>query len=247
MADQTLTFALNGDVPLPLFASAMQHFNSLVDNLSAEIAGNEKIEWVIDELESGSAIATVKGVSDNVGALSAIIDAYLVVGRALQKNAPIPYSERVSRPAREISKILNGKITSVRFETPHEDIVISGHYEEGKQPTRAIGSIKGVVESLSRRRGIRFTIYDSVTDRPISCYLGRGEENKIKDFWGKKVLVSGVVSRDADTGKPFAIRGITDVQLVKSSAPGSYRNARGILQLNDGDTASSVIRRLRDA
>lgn len=251
MAEQTLTMALNGEVPLPEFARAIGHFNALVAGLSSDIASGITIEWIIDELAAGSAVTTIRGVSEDTRILSAIVDAYSEVGKALQTNKPIPYSERVSKPARSLIEMLNGKITSVRFETAKEDIVISSHYAEGdkerKEPTHSIGTIKGVVESLSRRRGIRFYIYDVLFDRPIACYLRDGEEEKIKDFWGKKISVSGRISRDADTGKPFAIRDITQIKPVENSIPGSYRNARGVLSLREGETPASVIRDLRDA
>jgi hypothetical protein len=145
---------------------------------------------------------------------------------------------------------LNGKITSIRFETPIEDVMISGHYlgsgEQGKLPVYSFGTIKGTVQTLSRRRGVRFTVYDAIFDRAISCYLKEGQEDEIKDYWGKTVLVSGLVGRDGETGKPFAIRDISQIRLVESSAPGSYKLARGILQLKEGETPESVIRAVRN-
>ncbi len=231
MDEQTLTLALNGDVPLREFASAMHYFNSLVVGLASEIAGQAKVEWVIDSLEAGSAIATVRGVTDTPIVLDAIVTAFLRVGKALQAHQPIPYSDKVKQPAQSIVELLNGKVTSVRFETPTEDVLVASHYRDGVpvKPTYSVGTLKGVVEALSRRRGIRFTIYDALFDRPIACYLKDGQEDKVKDFWGKKVLVTGLIGRDAESGKPFAIRKVTQVSPAESSEPGSYRHARGII------------------
>ena len=250
MDNDTLTMALDGDVPLNEFAQAMEHFNALVAGLSSEIAQDAQVEWIIDSLDAGSAVVTVKGVSDRTDIFPPIGAAYIQVGKALQSNGPMPYSsERIINPARAITQMLDGNITSVRFETAGEDIVIASHYLENgerREPVYAFGAIKGTVQTLSRRRGIRFILYDALFDRAVSCYLKAGEEDKVRGFWGKKVIVSGLIGRSAESGKPFAIRDITKIEQAESSTPGSYRLARGIIRLQEGETAEGVIRRLRD-
>lgn len=247
----TLTIALNGDVPLRDFSTAMVHFHSLVEALSSEVAGDTKIEWTIDALESGSAVATVRGHSERAIAVSSVVTAYALVGKSLQFSRPMPYTERVKRPAVALTELLDNKITSLRFETPDEDIVIASHYIEGgipevNQPRYAFGAVKGIVETLSRRRGVRFTLYDTLFERPISCYLAEGEEDQIKDYWGKMVIVAGRIGRDAESGRPFAVRDISRIALIRSGQPGSYKNARGVLELDPGQTPEGVIRAVRD-
>jgi hypothetical protein len=249
MANDTLTLALNGDVPLAEFSAAMSHFNTLVTSLSSEIAGKEQIEWVVDTLETGSAIATVRGISEQTQLVESVVLAYGVVGKALQNREPIPYSDQVSKSARALTELMNGHITSVRFETQKEDIIVSSHYASAKPMAPAsysFGSLKGSVQTLSRRRGVKFTLYDVLFDRPISCYLKDGQEDMIRDYWGKKVSVTGRIGRDTESGKPFAIRDIVTISPVKSSEPGSYRLARGVLQLAEGETPEGVIRGLRN-
>jgi hypothetical protein len=233
MNEQTLTLALDGDVPLHEFAVAMTNFNALANSLSAELTGHARIEWIIDSLASGSAVATIRGITDSPQALNVVTTAYARVGKALQTNQPIPFSDQVGVPARKIVGLLDSRITSIRFETPTEDVVIASSYREGKadrRPTYSIGTLKGVVESLSRRRGVRFTIYDAIFDRPIACYLQEGQEERIASYWGKRVLVTGQIGRDSESGKAFAIRNIVDVAPVDSSEPGSYRKARGVIR-----------------
>ena len=242
----TLTLALNGEVPLPEFAQAIGHLDDLVRALSNELVSDTAVEWVIDRLESGSAIATVRGYSETPEAVSKIVQAYETVGTHLQTNTPIPYSAKVSDSAHALTKVLNGKITSLRFETANQDIVISGQRQlTSKKPSYSYGTLKGTVQTLSRRRGVQFTLYDALLDRPISCYLKEGDEDLIRDKWGKKVLVSGLIGRDNETGRPFAVRQVTSIREYESN-PGSYARARGVLKLPEGDTPESVIRELRD-
>lgn len=249
MGDRTLTIVLNGDVPLKKFEITIRSFYDIVYGLTDELAPNAGVEWMVVALEAGSATATVEAISDDSRVVSRIVDAYTEVGRALRDRAPIHYSDRVKKAARDVTRVLNDHITSLRFETSIEDIYISAQYSEDARPTYsyAIGSIKGTVEALSRRYGVRFTLYDAIFDRPINCYLESGHEDEVRDYWGKKVFVSGLVTRDSDTGKPIAIRKVAQIRPAQSSTPGSYRNARGAIRLDQGETSDGIIRKIRDA
>jgi hypothetical protein len=80
-------------------------------------------------------------------------------------------------------------------------------------------------------------------DRAVSCYL---LENQEREAWGKRAIVEGLVTRDADTGRPTTIRGVSKVHLL-SDAPGNYLDARGIVPVPDGSPLpEDIIRRLRD-
>ncbi|OQY89689.1 MAG: hypothetical protein B6D41_10360 [Chloroflexi bacterium UTCFX4] len=246
MDNDTLTLALNGEVPLQEFAQALNYFNALVQGLSNEIAHDAAIEWVIDTLEAGSAITTVKGETEQMERLAAVITGYATVGKALHTHQPIPYSDKVRIPAQNLTKLLNGHITSLRFETSYDDYIVESR-AEGKpalKPTYAYGRLKGIVQTLSARRGIRFTLYDVLSDRPIAGYLKESQEELIRPYWGKKVYVSGKIGRDPKTGRAFAIREISDIQAVESK-PGGFRRARGILDLA-GETSESITAALRN-
>ena len=62
MKDNILTFALEGELTLDDFSEAIKDFKALINALSHEIGGKTKIDWRIDELNAGSAIATIHGV-----------------------------------------------------------------------------------------------------------------------------------------------------------------------------------------
>lgn len=246
MPNDTLTLALNGDVSLKDFAKAMEHFDELVQGLTNELARDVSIEWVIDTLDAGSATTTVKGETDNLERLTAVVTAYASVGESLQLHQPIPYPEKIRNSAQKLVGLLDGNITSLRFETSIKDSLIEG-YHEGKaplKPTYAYGRVKGTVQTLSARRGISFRLYDVLFDRPITCYLREEQEELIRANWGKKVYVSGKIARNPETGRPFAVREITDIQAVDSK-PGGFRRARGLIDLGN-NTSESIIRNIRN-
>jgi hypothetical protein len=114
-----------------------------------------------------------------------------------------------------LTKLLDGRITSLRLETEIEDFLVEAHYE-GKAPLKpsyAYGRLKGTIQTLSARHGIRFTLYDVLFDRPISCYLKEGQEDLIREYWGKKVHVSGKM---AETPK---MEGLLPFERFPKSSP----------------------------
>jgi len=251
MAQKTITLALDGEIPLADFASAMKHFDALIRTLSSEVASNVEIEWIVEDLHLGSAIATIRGEAEEETAIERVVIAYGSVGRALEAHAEIPYSEKVRREADGIVGLLDGHVRAVRFETPTEDhrIVSRAEGAEARKPIRySLGAIKGEVETLTRRRGLRFIIYDPIFDRPVNCYLAKGQDDLMRDAWGKRVIVSGKIARDSFTGIPHSVREIRDVQVIGSRRPmDSAASARGILSAGASrELPEETVRRLRE-
>ena len=152
MSLDTITLALDGDIPLDEFSRGLSLFNVLIRELTAEIGRDTQVNWSVESLESGSAITTIKGDSERIEVVEEIVHAYLKVGRALQLHEPIPYPDKVAKPARELTELLNGHIKSVRFENPDEDVIIDSHYTLATRapavsPVKAMGMVKGIVET----------------------------------------------------------------------------------------------------
>lgn len=251
MAKDTLTFALEGDVALDQFASAMNNLNTLLNSLSNEVGGGAKVEWIIDELVSGSALATVRGVYEDVRVIESIVDAYEDVGEFLARERDIPYSPAVKRNAQNLANVLNEKITMIRFETPTKDIQISGRTLAGEKapPMKySHGTVKGTVQTLSMRSSLHFTLWDSMFDRAVNCYLKEGQEETMRNVWGKRAIVSGRVGRQSETGRPVVIRDVRYIRTLEDTAPGSYKGARGVIPWVEGDELpEEIVRRMRNA
>jgi hypothetical protein len=70
----------------------------------------------------------------------------------------------------------------------------------------------------------------------------------MRDVWGRRVIVEGLVNRDPITGQPETIRSITRVEVLPDNEPGSYRRAIGALRGRKLRLSpEAAIRRLRDA
>lgn len=140
----------------------------------------------------------------------------------------------------------------VRFETPTGDYTISDNGDALPRRTMlvSIGAISGRVQTLSNRRSLRFNMYDTVHDKAVACYLQPGQEELMREAWGRRARVTGKVSRDSDSARPVAIRQILDIEILEDVAPGSYRRARGAAPWSaagGGDEMpEDIIRRIRD-
>jgi hypothetical protein len=252
--NDTVTLALDGDIDLADFAEAVRRFNALIRALAKEEQATH-VRWLVSDLEVSSTIATARGVSENgmpadvvEGEVERVVSGYLRVGLSLKHGEQIPYSPVVAREAEAITKVLNGRVTTVRFETAEAEATITTlpAARQADLPTPTYGAVEGRVQTLSSRGGLRFTLYDTFHDKAVSCYLVEGYEDVMRDAWGRRAVVEGRVTRDPVTGRPLAARGITRIEILPEVKPGSYRDLRGISP-SPGLSPEEAIRRLRDA
>ena len=259
MPPDTITLMLEGEVSLDEFATAVKSLNSLVAALTIEEGGG--IKWTVEDLQPGSALATVKGRSRQPERVERVVRNYTGVGRALRENIQIRRGPRVSRPALKLGRLVGNGVRRVRFETPEETTIISerpgsrrkrGHPSQietlqgsGVNVSAALGAVEGEVQTLTKRNVLRFTLYDALSDRAVSCYLQEGQEDIMREVWGKQATVEGLVSRDPTDGHPIAVRQVSKVTPLVEQ--GDYTLARAILPLPLGaELPEERIRRLRD-
>jgi hypothetical protein len=249
MAKDKISLTLNGDVPLRLFSEAILHFNELVNQLSREICTEKEVEWRIEDLEAGSATATIIGISEDYYSIERVVGAYETIGKALESHKPIPYSPAVVKAASSLTSILNGKVTSIELNTPDFSSYITQSSELSEKHTQTIvfGTVRGLVETLSRRQSLRFIVYDELFDKAVKCFFEESQIEMIRDIWDKKVIVSGKVVRDTLSGRPIEVREIKAVNIIPATNSKGFRQVRGIIPWKDGNEPSEkIIRRIRD-
>lgn len=253
MPNDTITLGLHGEVTLDAFASAVSGLSKLVASLSEETHGAGAVRWEIDDLEVSSAIATVKGVAPAGanGAVEQVVAAYLEVGEALAAGTTIPYPSTVRRPAEGLAQLVRDGVEAVRFETAEADALVQSAPRKSQPPAElaaAYGAVTGRVQTLTSRSRLRFTLFDTINDRPVSCYLAEGAEDRARDIWDRTARVEGWVSRDPAGGRPLSVRRITEVTVLREPDPAGYQRARAVRPRPAGaPRAEERIRRLRDA
>ena len=248
MSKTTLTFELGGRVELKEFEEGIRLFTRLVSNLTPR----RGVAWVVEDLQPGSALVTLRGESDDPAKVEQVIAEYEGVGSALSQHENLRHTKtRVIQAAHAIADFV-GPREYVRLGTPNQDYIVYGNRVTDDKahiaPDVSIGAITGRVQTLSSRSGLRFNLYDTVHDRSVACYLGTGQEEIMREAWGNRATVIGRVSRDPLTGKPISIRDIRQVNVLENVAPGAYRQARGAVPREPGDILpEEAIRLVRDA
>ena len=260
MSEKTVTLKLQGVVTVAAFCKALQSFTALIRELSTD-AKARGMAWDVTGLEAGSAQVTAcADLADRFTEQQAdlVAEAYLDIGRKLaQRESLLGYRVRVRKPALALAGTIGADIDSVMFETPDGDALVTSEptaetpYVEGDLlafPTATLGAVTGRVQSLSSRGGLRFTIFDSMDDKAVSCYLDRDSEPLMIDVWGKLATVEGVVSRDPRTGRALAVRRISGVVAHDECQPDDYRVAKAsVIPLPGAAKPEDIIRRMRDA
>ncbi len=245
MPDATITFELGGRIDIKQMSEGITAFNQLIDALT----GKEEIKWLVVDLQSGSAIATLRSECENPAVSEKIVQDYKNIGEALQNKEEIPGNSRVISAAESIKKLADS-VEYLRLEALGDSFYIYENGDSSPKPstTTAVGSLTGRVQTLSDRGDLRFNLYDTIHDKSVSCYLTQGQEELMRAAWGRRAMVSGRVTREIETGRPITIRGIMDVQILEEVAAGFYRDARGAVQWQQGDKLpEDAIRKLRDA
>ena len=247
MAKDTLTFALGGRIEIAEFADGIAAFRRLVAALTPKAAG---VTWVVDDLQPGSAVVTLRGESSDPQAVERIINDYEKIGSTLECHEELMWTRPRVLGAANAVRSLAAAAEYVRFQTPENDYTIYDSARAHARPllTVSIGSVTGKIQTLSNRSGLRFNLYDSLHDKAVTCYLDPGRDEMMREAWGSRAKVTGKVSREERTGQPVAIRQIVDVTIIENVETGSYRQARGAVEWHPGaKSPEEAIRELRDA
>ncbi len=250
-----VTLKLDGNVPLDLFATAISGLNALIEQLAKEVASDVRVDWLIDDLSVGSAMATIVGVSEEPASVERVVNAYERVAIAVARHEPIPFSESVRKEVGKITGILNGKVSAITLEAGDRSYTVTAENAPETVAKHklviAFGAVEGMVQTLTSRNGLRFTLYDSLSDRAVTCYFSidaterARQEEMMRNAWEKRVIVQGVIGRDPETDRPIEVRRITQVIPVIG---GDYREAGGILKgVGSDELPEAMIRRARDA
>ncbi len=253
MAEETLTIKLSGAITLTDFAEAMGRYDRFVRALAAEADGRAPVTFAIDGLQTGSTMTSVEVSSPSARVVTGTLQGYHEVSQVLARRGQLAgHSRRVQNAGRKVAEIIQfPSVESVRLESVLGEALLvrptAAERDEAPQLRYSYGALQGRVDTLTRRRGLRFVLYDLLTDNAISCYLVPGQEERVRDTWGYNVLVRGEIGRDPRTWRPEVVRQIVDVVMLSDVDASSYRSLRGKLRPPANAPAPEVrIRRLRD-
>jgi len=250
MINDRVKLAMEGDVRLDDLWQALQRLSALLSTLTAEVCPGAEITWVVEALDAGSATAICRGEADRVGDVARVVDAYARVAAAMALGDTRDYSERVSDCAAALVSVVGDRVLALTLGTLQgESTLVSPRLVPRPSGlTRALGQIEGTVTVLSQQGGCTFVLRDHLFDRPVLGILDPGQEELLRNAWNRRAVVSGVIAREPDSGRPVHIMGISDVQVIDLYQEEDMSRYVGILKdPSEEEKPENTIRRLRDA
>jgi hypothetical protein len=256
MSNNTITLTLEGDVSLAAFSEATVSLSELLNGLNMAVAAEDKIIWTVDDLQYGSTLLATRGeTTDGTQrpVLRVVTEFERTVG-ALAAGRTLPIAS-LTAPAHRLRRVVQRPVTTMvivteeaTFQIDAQDHVVAAAPPVASPWPPAYGSVTGVIHTLSDRGRLRFTLYDSLTDRAVTCFLSEGQQDMMRGAWGKTAIVEGVVDREPASGRPRAVRNVTRVVALPDMATDTWTRARGVIPWEAGDELpEDVIRRWRDA
>lgn len=250
----SVTLRLDGSVTVANFARATSDFSKVLLELAKERDADTRVEWVISGLEYGSAILTAAPrplSTEDEELVPALVDDFIEVARQVQEH-PTVLDRPVLRLVHSISQVAVDEDHEVVFETAESEVSFlqgSPPAPRQRQSQAVMGTIRGRVQTLQQRKGLRFVLYDLIHDKAVTCYLSEDQEDLMRNAWGRLVEVSGTITRDLVTDRPRAVRRVTDVKVLADDGGAfDFRRARGAIRpVPDAPPSEVLIRRVRDA
>ena len=251
MSENHLRFCLDGEVTIETLSDAFARFSQVLDALRE--SHSAKVRWVLAGLDFGSASATARAVPLDEEAeqrIPAMFDNYIDAAQRVQDGD----ADREFPLHRQMYQLmaLADETHAITIQTDGKQVVVKAPLapltrsaaERPQQDPMSLGTVRGRVETLSRRKNLSFNLYELTSDAAVMCYMDWDLEDKMRDVWGHIADVTGTVRRDAKTDRPVWIRRVTKVDPVGEGDPDGYLRARGALKSTD--PAEVLVRRMRD-
>jgi len=199
------------------FKSTIKSFFDFVDEISSQITAKKKpILWIVSVGHSSVRLNLSPEVKKEDRLV--IPDIIKTIENGIntintQDVRPKYYSDDALKSLRELASIIDPtkeEINSIKVFTNGNKNEIStkaiGNVDSILQIRREeLGSIEGKLEVISSRRGLHFVIYDSLKNRPVTCYFKDDFIEKVLTAFNKRVYVFGLIKYRRG-GIPYSIQ-----------------------------------------
>ena len=251
MTENNLKFYLGGEVTIDHLSDALSRFSQVLDAL--RLSHGAEVRWMLTGLDYGSAAATAQAVPLNDEAAERIPHLYDSCIDAARRvlDGRLDRSLALHREMHGLMALVD-ESHSIAIEADGEQVVVKTPIdpltltaaEAPDVDATSLGTVRGLVETLSRRRGLNFRLYDLVTDSAVVCHMEPDLEDAMRGVWGRVADVTGTVHRDPRTDRPLSIRRVTNLDPVDEGDPSGYLKARGAI--HPSEPAEVLVRRMRD-
>ena len=221
------------------FARGVSAFFNFVDEIGKRITGKPKaVRWIIS-VQPSSVILLAKP-TDTEPQLIAVLFEDIENGIDMLNNKdvrPKHFSDTALSKLKDLASIITDKepeIDKINVWTNGKRNIVSNKIVRHVESVlgvgvETIGSIEGKLQTISDRKGLKFFVWDVLTDEAIECYIDEELFEEAMKAFRKRVYVTGVIKHRKD-GKPTSIK-VEKIKVFPSrdELP-SAEDVRGILK-----------------
>ena len=213
---------MSGEISLDTFLLTLGESLSILKELDRVVSREAKgtLKWVVSGLREGSAVVEAESrvVIGEEDFGFQVAERFVDGIRTVQDEGVTPpmFSQDCIRSLNKIVRSLgnNGasglEITTPKLTAAPDSVKLSS--ETGAKlrllarvQRKSIGSAEGNLQLISiHPRSRRFNIYHAMTQKAIKCNLPKEIEAEVIDHLGRRVVVSGMVSRN-ELGEPVSV------------------------------------------
>lgn len=260
MITKSYTIQLDGTVTLDRFTSAIDAWRTALVDISKEVGQQHVLGIYIEDLVAGSALVTSSVTFDAEESAMQFTSRFTEVGsrargenvvdfpRSLEKASSLLRSVAAIDPAGLTLASEVADILIIPMDDPSTGSIAIGETGASSPSVETYGAIRGRLQSVSSRSGLKLVLYDDFFDKGVRCSLTKEQHETVRELWDKHVIVEGLVRRDRITGRPLSISNIWNIQEDERN-PNSlaWLNAYGVLAGVEAEIPSEEnIRKVRN-
>jgi hypothetical protein len=242
MITKSFTLQLDGMVTLDHFAAAIDAWRSALTDISNEVGREHVLGIYIEELTSGSALVTSNIVFDAEEPAEHFANDFVKVGTRARGENVIDFPKSLQDAANRLRKVAATDPGGITIASDTADILIFAtgeqrvehfdmHARRVSTPSvEAYGALRGKLQSLSSRTGLKVVLYDDTFDKGVRCSLTEEQHETAREHWDKHVVIEGLIRRDRITGRPLSVSQIWNIgRDERDSASQAWLKAFGVL------------------
>ena len=255
---------MSGEISLDTFLLALGESLSILKELDRAVSREAKgtLKWVVSGLREGSAVVEAESrvVIGKEDFGFQVAERFVDGIRTVQDEGVTPplFSQDCIRSLNKIVRSFgnNGasglEITAPDLTPAPEPVKLSGETGAKLRPLarvqrKSIGSAEGNLQLISvHPRSRRFNVYHAITQKAVKCNLPKEIEAEVINSLGRRVVVSGMVSKNA-LGEPLSVE-VDHLRVLKEEHElPSVADILGLAPDITGNlTTEEYIRSLRD-
>ena len=255
------TITLSGDdgfVSVDVLIEALENTLAVLRGLGSEFPGSDQIRWEIVRASMQSPLTLTLAPkaperrSRKLG--QRIADAAYRGFREIAERPSLPpyFNEEALTAAKRLVAGARAEKTELSFFVPDKDPVtplaaFTENIEQVVSRAKTLyetGTIEGTLEVISRHKTDSVTIWETLTNRKVACFVNSEQLELAKQILLKRVAVSGRIKYR--NGRPVSIE-VANIRVLRGQHELPQPSDIGPIDITGGLSSEDYVRGLRDA